>query len=147
MLLSVYNQRLCWRPLKYTFNYMIYNRIQKIKIHAKKPNWLAFSKFPPPTMYLWTPYRKRLSSRLSVVDKRLTERKFCGNFRSLPTFGILAIFCSYQNAGKWQSRKQWIWWTALSKATPFPSEDPQSSSTLWNYSKCGVYTVESEAGC
>jgi hypothetical protein len=26
-------------------------------------------------------------------------------------------------------------------------EYPQSSSTLWNYSKCGVYTVESEAGC
>jgi hypothetical protein len=25
--------------------------------------------------------------------------------------------------------------------------NPQSSSTLWNYSKCGVYTVESEAGC
>jgi hypothetical protein len=24
---------------------------------------------------------------------------------------------------------------------------PQSNSTLWNYSKCGVYTVESEAGC
>jgi hypothetical protein len=24
---------------------------------------------------------------------------------------------------------------------------PQSSSTLWNYSKCGVYTVGSEAGC
>jgi hypothetical protein len=23
----------------------------------------------------------------------------------------------------------------------------QGSSTLWNYSKCGVYTVESEAGC
>jgi hypothetical protein len=23
----------------------------------------------------------------------------------------------------------------------------QSSSTLWNYNKCGVYTVESEAGC
>jgi hypothetical protein len=22
---------------------------------------------------------------------------------------------------------------------------PQSNSTLWNYSKCGVYTVESEA--
>jgi hypothetical protein len=27
------------------------------------------------------------------------------------------------------------------------SDYPQSSSTLWNYSKCGVYTVESEAGC
>jgi hypothetical protein len=26
-------------------------------------------------------------------------------------------------------------------------QNPQSSSTLWNYSKCGVYTVESEAGC
>jgi hypothetical protein len=25
--------------------------------------------------------------------------------------------------------------------------NPQSSSTLWNYSKCGVYTVESEEGC
>jgi hypothetical protein len=25
--------------------------------------------------------------------------------------------------------------------------NPQSSSTLWNYGKCGVYTVESEAGC
>jgi hypothetical protein len=25
--------------------------------------------------------------------------------------------------------------------------DPQSSSTLWNYSKCGVCAVESEAGC
>jgi hypothetical protein len=24
---------------------------------------------------------------------------------------------------------------------------PQSISTLWNYSKCGIYTVESEAGC
>jgi hypothetical protein len=24
---------------------------------------------------------------------------------------------------------------------------PQSSSTLWNYSKCGVYTAKSEAGC
>jgi hypothetical protein len=23
----------------------------------------------------------------------------------------------------------------------------QGSYTLWNYSKCGVYTVESEAGC
>jgi hypothetical protein len=28
-----------------------------------------------------------------------------------------------------------------------PSKYPQSSSTLWDYSKCGVYTVESEAGC
>jgi hypothetical protein len=25
--------------------------------------------------------------------------------------------------------------------------NPQSSSTLWNYSKCGIYTVESEAAC
>jgi hypothetical protein len=24
---------------------------------------------------------------------------------------------------------------------------PESSSTLWNYSKWGVYTVDSEAGC
>jgi hypothetical protein len=29
----------------------------------------------------------------------------------------------------------------------FQAAYPQSSSTLWNYSKCGVYTVESEAGC
>jgi hypothetical protein len=30
---------------------------------------------------------------------------------------------------------------------PYVYSYPQSSSTLWNYSKCGVYTVESEAGC
>jgi hypothetical protein len=29
----------------------------------------------------------------------------------------------------------------------YGSKNPHSSSTLWNYSKCGVYTVESEAGC
>jgi hypothetical protein len=34
--------------------------------------------------------------------------------------------------------------TLLSTCYPV---NPQSSSTLWNYSKCGVYTVESEAGC
>jgi hypothetical protein len=29
----------------------------------------------------------------------------------------------------------------------FISENPQSSSTQCNYSKCGVYTVENDAGC
>jgi hypothetical protein len=32
-------------------------------------------------------------------------------------------------------------------ASSYISWNPQSSSTLRNYSKCGVYTVESEAGC
>jgi hypothetical protein len=34
---------------------------------------------------------------------------------------------------------------------PYPQPDYSNKlppcSTLWNYSKCGVYTVESEAGC
>jgi hypothetical protein len=33
------------------------------------------------------------------------------------------------------------------KSLTFFDAYPQSSSMLWNYSKCGVYTVESEAGC
>jgi hypothetical protein len=33
-----------------------------------------------------------------------------------------------------------------SKANKEPAH-PQSSSMLWNYTKCGVYIVESEAGC
>jgi hypothetical protein len=36
------------------------------------------------------------------------------------------------------------YWGAMTINTPLY---PQSSSMLWNYSKCGVYTVESEAGC
>jgi hypothetical protein len=40
------------------------------------------------------------------------------------------------------SPKRLVSWYVLNVPTI-----PQSSSTLWNYSKCGVYTVESEAGC
>jgi hypothetical protein len=43
---------------------------------------------------------------LPVVDKRLIGRKFGRNFGSLPHFGRVMTFASFQGAGKWLSRKQ-----------------------------------------
>jgi hypothetical protein len=44
-----------------------------------------------------------------------------------------------------------VWGNAITAPMPpsctYVTDYPQSSSTLWNYRKCGVYTVESEAGC
>jgi hypothetical protein len=35
-------------------------------------------------------------------------RKFCGNFGFLPGSGRAIILASFQDAGKWQSRRQWL---------------------------------------
>jgi hypothetical protein len=48
------------------------------------------------------------SKSLPVVDKRLIERKFCGNLGSLLGFGNAIIFASFQDFGKWDSRRQWL---------------------------------------
>jgi hypothetical protein len=42
------------------------------------------------------------------VNKRLIGRKFCGNFGSLSGFGNVMIFASFQDFGKWDSRRQWL---------------------------------------
>jgi hypothetical protein len=34
--------------------------------------------------------------------------KIWGNFGSLPGFGSVVIFASFQDAGKWPSRRQWL---------------------------------------
>jgi hypothetical protein len=44
-------------------------------------------------------------------------------------------------------KKMEIFLSVFSRLWIMDRNDPQSSTTLWNYSKCGVYTVESEAGC
>jgi hypothetical protein len=47
-------------------------------------------------------------NNLPVVDKRLIGLKFCGNFESLPGFGEVIILASFQELGKYDSRKQWL---------------------------------------
>jgi hypothetical protein len=57
---------------------------------------------------LWTIFRKLFSNNLPVVDKRLIGRKYCRNFGSLPGFSNIITFASFQNFGKWDSRRQWL---------------------------------------
>jgi hypothetical protein len=57
---------------------------------------------------LWTIFRITFSSSLPIVDKRLIGCKFCGNLESLPVFGKVIIFASFQDVGKWESRRQWL---------------------------------------
>jgi hypothetical protein len=81
---------------------------------ARKPNWLAFSKFLS-AMCLWIVLINNFSKRLPVVDRRLIGPKFSGNFGLLPGSGRAMILASFQGAGKWQSLRQrlnrWITWT------------------------------------
>jgi hypothetical protein len=52
---------------------------------ARKPNWLAFSKFLSSVCF-WVFLKISFSNSLPVVDKRLIGRKFGGDFGSLLAF-------------------------------------------------------------
>jgi hypothetical protein len=60
------------------------------------------------SMCLWTIFRITFSNSLRVVDKRLIWRKFWGNFGSLPSFVDFMALASFQDLGKWDSRRQWL---------------------------------------
>jgi hypothetical protein len=70
--------------------------------HARKPNWLLSS------VCFWTIFRMTFSYSFLVVDKRLIGRKFWWNFGSLPDFGNVTSFASFQDFGKRDSRRQWL---------------------------------------
>jgi hypothetical protein len=74
---------------------------------ARKPNWLVLSRSLS-LICFWRILRITFSNSLSVVDTRLIGRKFWGNFGSLPGFGNVMIFASFQDLGKWDSRRQWL---------------------------------------
>jgi hypothetical protein len=74
---------------------------------ARKPNWLALSKFLSP-MCFWKICRKIFKNNLPVEDKRLIGRKFCGILGSLPGFGKATTLASFQDVGKCESRMQWL---------------------------------------
>jgi hypothetical protein len=74
---------------------------------ARKPNWFAFSR-PLSPMCLWTIFGITFSNNLPVVGKRLIGRNFWGNVGSLPGFGKVIIFASFQGVGKWAIRRQWL---------------------------------------
>jgi hypothetical protein len=74
---------------------------------ARKPNWFAFSR-PLSPMCRWTIFRITFSNSLPVVGKRLIGSRFLGNVGSLPGFGKVIIFASFQGVGKWKIRRQWL---------------------------------------
>jgi hypothetical protein len=74
---------------------------------ARKPNWLALNRLLS-SMCFWIILRKTFLNDLPVVERRLIGRKFWGNFGSLPGFGNVMIFASFQDFGKWDSRRQWL---------------------------------------
>jgi hypothetical protein len=59
-------------------------------------------------MCFWTILWMTFSNNLPVVDRRLIGRKSWGNLGSLPYFGNVMTFASFQRFGKWDSRRQWL---------------------------------------
>jgi hypothetical protein len=74
---------------------------------AQKPKRLALIR-PLSSVCPWTIFRMTPSNFLSVVDKRLIRRKLWRNFGSLPGFGKVINFVSFQGFGKLDSRRQWL---------------------------------------
>jgi hypothetical protein len=74
---------------------------------ARKPNWPALS-IPLASMCFSNISRMTSSNSLLIVDRRLIGRKFWGNFGLLPGFGDVMTFDSFQNFGKWDSRRHWL---------------------------------------
>jgi hypothetical protein len=63
---------------------------------------------PLSSVCLWTVFRITFTNSLPIVDKRLIECKFLGNFGSLLGFGNGITFASFQGFGKCNSRRQWL---------------------------------------
>jgi hypothetical protein len=59
-------------------------------------------------MCFWSNCKMTFSNSLPVMGRRLIGRKFWGNFESLPVFGSVKIFASFQHCRKWNSWKQWL---------------------------------------
>jgi hypothetical protein len=57
---------------------------------------------------LWTNFSITFSNSLPVVGRRLIGLKFWGNFGSLPRFGKVIIFASFEGFGKCDNRTKWL---------------------------------------
>jgi hypothetical protein len=76
-----------------------------IVLWRPQPNWLALSR-PLSLICFWRVFRITFSNSLPLMDRRLIGRKFLGNFGSLPGFGNVVTFASFQDFGKWDRRRQ-----------------------------------------
>jgi hypothetical protein len=74
---------------------------------ARKPNWLSLSRHLS-SMCFWNIFRNTFSKSLRFMDRRPMGRKFWGNIGSVPGFGNVTTFASFQGFGKWESRRQWL---------------------------------------
>jgi hypothetical protein len=75
--------------------------------HALKPNWLALIRRLS-LICFWRAFRITFSNSFPVVSRRLIGRKFRGNFESLPIFGNVMNFASFQDFWKWDSWCLWL---------------------------------------
>jgi hypothetical protein len=60
------------------------------------------------SMCVWTIFSTTFSNSLPVVDKRIIGHRFWGNIESLPGFGEVITFASFQDFGKCERRMQWL---------------------------------------
>jgi hypothetical protein len=74
---------------------------------ARKPRWLAFSKFLSSVCF-WIILKISFSKSLPVAFKRFMRRKFGENFGSFLGFDRFMNFAFFQGAWKWPSRRQWL---------------------------------------
>jgi hypothetical protein len=72
---------------------------------VRKTNWLAFTKFFSSVCF-WIILKTNFWNTFSIMDKRLIGHKFGGNLGSMPGFGRVMIFASFQGVGKCWSRRQ-----------------------------------------
>jgi hypothetical protein len=75
---------------------------------SQNPNWLALSGLLLQCAFGLHIFRITFLNNFPFVDKGLIGRKFWGNFGSLPGFGNIINFTSFQGFGKWNSRRQWL---------------------------------------
>jgi hypothetical protein len=75
--------------------------------HARKTNCLTLSRLLSSTCF-WTMLRMTFSNKLPLVERRLIGCEFWEKYGSLSGFGIDMNFSSFQDFGKWESRRQWL---------------------------------------
>jgi hypothetical protein len=59
-------------------------------------------------MWFWIVLKISFSKRLPILDKRIVGHTFGGYFGVSPGFCRVVIFSSFEGAGKWPSRRQWL---------------------------------------
>jgi hypothetical protein len=111
---------------------------------ARKPNWVVLSKFLLPKCFC-TICRIIFSKWLPVEDKRLIGHKCWRTLESLLGFGKATTLASFEDAGKCESRMQWLikWvnWTSglLGKCLRHSFGIPSILQAFLNFNEFNIF--------